>query len=194
MEIGSARPIRNSKQRADLGVLVSLDVMQQQYRSLTFPQLGDRRRQPSSQLVPLRGIEDRIGERDRKLFHGANLSATREVERRVRGNPAHPGTEGLTSNEAIQRAVRVQKSFLNGVFRVFMRTDNGARDRVRPALMQQHQLAECLGGTSLRRLNEDALGSVDPFRVAGLHWGNKGWRRQPGCNYRRHVGCDPPTS
>ena len=194
MEIRSARPIRYSKQLADLGVLISLDIMQQQHRSLTFPQLGDRRRQPSSKLVPLRWIEDRVGERGRKLVNGANLSATREVERRVRGNPAHPGTEGLTSNEAIQRAVRVQKSFLNCVFRIFMRTHDGARDPVRPALMQQHQLTKRLGGTSLRRLNEDALGSVDPFRVAGLHWGNEGWRSQPGCNYRGHVGCDPPTS
>jgi hypothetical protein len=56
MQVGSGRPLGNPEHLADFGVLISLDIMQDDHGPLTFPEGVERARQARAQFIGFRRI------------------------------------------------------------------------------------------------------------------------------------------
>jgi hypothetical protein len=157
VKIGPGCPFGDAEHAPDLGMFESFDVMQDDYGALPFAQCGQRLPQPTPQFIRLAGIaewrSDRVGEGIRI----ADFLAPRDVERCIRDDAMQPGPEGLIRQEAVEGAIRVEEPLLNRIFRVLVGEHDGTRHRVRPPLVQPHQLRERLRFAALRRDNKRVL-------------------------------------
>ena len=169
MEIRPRGAFGNSEHLADLAVGEAFYIVEDDHRALPVSELRQRLGEAATKLVRFSRVSEGKGNGFRQLISIANFSASYEVERGVGHDTVEPCSERLIRTEAVQRPICVKKSFLDCVFRVFVREHDGTADRVGSPLMQVHEGREGIAIPALRRHHQRALVRV-PARRARLKW------------------------
>ncbi len=163
-QVRACRPLGDIEQPSDLAVTEALDIVEHDHGTLAIGEQGERVHEAGTQIQCFRGIRGDGRQILREGIGFAHSSSPREIEGRVRDDAVQPRAEWLASDKPIERAVRVQESFLDGVLGVLVGRDNGPSDAIGTSLMRVHQGAERVTVTALRRRDESAFLSLRECR------------------------------
>jgi hypothetical protein len=156
-QVRACRPLGDIEQPSDLAVTEALDIVEHDHGTLAIGEQGERVYEAGTQIRCFRGIRGDGRQILRQGVGFAHSSSTREIEGCVGNDAVQPRAEWLARDKPIERAVRVQESFLDGVLGVLVRRDNGPSDAIGTSLMGVHQGAERVTVAALRRRDESAF-------------------------------------
>lgn len=142
VEIRTGRTLRDPKHGANFSVCKPFQIVQDDHRSLSVGELGQREVQAPSQLVRLPRIPEWHGNRVRQLVRVADFPPPHQIERRIGHDAVQPGAERLIGKETVQRFEGVKKALLNRVLRVFVREHDRATHGIGSTLVLAHERSE----------------------------------------------------
>ncbi len=198
VQVRSRRTLGDAQRLSDLGVREPFYVMQHQHRSHSLRQLRHRLTQPPMQLICLGRISERSSQRLMQLVRCSDLSPPRKIERGVRDDPVQPRPEGLFQIEPIERLIRPDECFLDGILRILMYCDDCPRHSVStlgvyPDKHAERRLVALLGrggkGPLVRRITRRLGHALNRGDRRGMR---TGWKSTP-CRRRLDTLCARPT-
>lgn len=149
MQIGSSSSLGDAEDLSDFRMLEAFHIMKDDHCPLAFPEFVEGHSKAASQFIGFCWIAEGRSDAFGEGVGVTHFLSSRDVERSVGHDAMEPRGECLVGKEPIQGTERVEEPFLHGVFGVFVREHDRARDRVCPSLMRLNERGERIGVAAL---------------------------------------------
>lgn len=171
MKVGTSGSLGNAEDLADLRMLESFHIVQDDNRALSFSERFQGARQTTSQFVGFRRVAERRCDRLGERIGIADFLSSRDVERGIGNNAVQPRRERLIGKETIKRTKGMQETFLHSVLCILVREYDRSSHGIRPTLMCVHQRGKCIGVAALRGDHQAVFALA--FRLVSDHASRK---------------------